>query len=147
MLNKAFWITLFWRQNKHHKYSVFAHTLAVCYQVLKDKNFKMLMAALLHDIGKPFSAFQDENDVLTGEYSFHNHEEFSYQIIKHWPISNYTKNIVRYHYIIRGMQKALQKGQTNKYSRLKKKFDNLDQDFINELKTFMKYDDLGKKSF
>ena len=76
MLNKAFWITLFWRQNKHHKYSVFAHTLAVCYQVLKDKNFKMLMAALLHDIGKPFSAFQDENDVLTGEYSFHNHEEF-----------------------------------------------------------------------
>lgn len=140
-------MTLLVKQNKYHKYSVLIHTLAVCVHAIKDKNFKMIPATLLHDIAKPFSAFQDENDLKTGEYSFHNHEEFSYQIIKKWPISNYTKNLVRYHYIIRGMQKALQKQQHEKYLRLQKRFTKLDQDFIADLKTFMRYDDLGKQSF
>ena len=144
IFGKSFWVTLLIKQNKYHRFGVFRHTIAVFLHNLKDKNYKMLPAALLHDIAKPFSAFQDENDILTGEYSFHNHEEFSYKIIKNWPISEYTKNLVRYHYIIRAMQKATQKNKILKYQRLQRKFDKLDPYFINDLKTFMKYDDLGK---
>ena len=66
----------------------------------------MIVAGLLHDIGKPIIAYQDKEDKITNEYSFHNHEELSYQIIKNWKVSSYTKQLVRYHYLIRGMSKA-----------------------------------------
>ena len=80
-------------------------------------------------------------------YSFHNHEELSYQIIKNWKISTYTKNLVRYHYLIRGMEKAKERNQMGKYKRMKRSYDKLDSSFINELELFMKFDDLAKKSF
>ena len=35
--------------------------------VLKHKQYKMISAAFLHDIGKPIIAFQDEKDKTTGE--------------------------------------------------------------------------------
>lgn len=106
----------------------------------------MLLAGLLHDIGKPYVAFQDEKDKITNEYSFHNHEEISYHLIKNLQITTYTKNLVRYHYLIRGMQKAKEKKLEGKYKRLKRIYDNLDNSFKNDLKIFMKYDDLAKKN-
>lgn len=107
----------------------------------------MIPAAILHDIGKPIIAFQDEKDKTKGEYSFHNHEEVSYQIIKNWKISAYTKKLVRYHYLIRGMSKAKKKNQIGKYNRMRRSYDKLDSTFKKELKLFMKFDDLAKKSF
>ena len=104
----------------------------------------MIPVGILHDIGKPIVAFQDEKDKKTGEYSFHNHEEISYHIIKNWPISDYTKNLVRFHYLIRGMGLAKKRNQVGKYNRMKKFYDKLDDEFIEELKLFMKFDDLAK---
>ncbi|OEU71444.1 MAG: hypothetical protein BA874_00010 [Desulfuromonadales bacterium C00003068] len=144
-LTKTFLKTLFLRQNNYHKYGILKHTLAVTIHALKDKNYKMIPAAIFHDIGKPYVAFQDEKDKQTGEYSFTNHEEISYQIIKNWRMSEYTKELVRYHYLIRGISKAKKKGQEGKYKRMKRSYDNLDENFIEDLKTFMKYDDLGKQ--
>lgn len=146
ILKKEFYITLFLKQNKWHRFSVLVHTLAVVIHTFKAKNYKMIPAAFLHDIGKPFSAFQDEKDKQTGEYSFHNHEELSYYLIKNWRVSSYTKNLVRYHYLLRGMQKAKQREQIGKYNRMKRAFDRLDKNFIEDLKLFMKYDDMAKES-
>jgi len=57
----------------------------------------MLLAGLLHDIGKPVVAYQKEEDIALGEYSFTDHEEMSYLIIKDWKfVSDYTKKLVRY---------------------------------------------------
>jgi hypothetical protein len=71
----------------------------------------------------------------------------SYQIIKKWKISSYTKNLVRYHYLLRGMQKAREKNHFGRYNRMKRAFDKLDGSFVEELELFMKFDDLGKISF
>ena len=80
-------------------------------------------------------------------YSFHNHEEISYHIIKNWKVSEYTKKLVRYHYLIRGMQKAKDRNNIERYNRMKRVFDSLNSNFIKDLKLFMHFDDLGKKSF
>lgn len=147
IFRKIFFITLFLKQNKHHRYGVLFHTLAVCIHLLKFKRYNMLLAGLLHDIGKPIIAFQEEKDIIDKEYSFHNHEEISYHIIKNWYISDYTKQLVRYHYLIRGIQLAKKKGLMNKAKRLEKIFSKLDSQFIKDLEFFMICDDLGKKSF
>ena len=147
VFRKEFFITLFFKQNKYHRFGVLLHTLALVYHTTKHKQYKMIPSAFLHDIGKPIIAFQDEKDKITGEYSFHNHEELSYQIIKNWKISTYTKNLVRYHYLIRGMEKAKERNQMGKYKRMKRSYDKLDLSFINELELFMRFDDLAKKSF
>jgi len=68
ILRKEFFITLFIKQNRWHKYSVFKHTLALTVHAIKHKQYRMLAAAFLHDIGKPIIAFQDEKDKTTGEY-------------------------------------------------------------------------------
>ena len=147
ILKKEFYITLFIKQNKWHKFGVLLHTLAVVFHTFKAKKYKMIPAAFLHDVGKPYVAYQTKEDKITGEYSFHNHEELSYQIIKNWKISTYTKNLVRYHYLIRGMEKAKERNQMGKYKRMKRSYDKLDSSFINDLELFMKFDDLAKKSF
>jgi hypothetical protein len=146
IFRKEFFITLFIKQNKWHRYSVLMHTLAVTYHTFRAKEYKMLTAALLHDIGKPIVAFQDDSDKKSGEYSFTNHEEISYQLIKKTPfISSYSKKLVRYHYLLRGMEVAKKKGKMSKYKRMKRIFDKLDTNFVNDLKKFIIYDDLGKK--
>ena len=147
ILKKEFYITLFIKQNKWHKFGVLLHTLAVVFHIIKSKKYKMIPAGFLHDIGKPYVAFQDEKDKITNEYSFHNHEEISYQIIKNWKVSEYTKKLVRYHYLIRGMQKAKDRNNIERYNRMKRAFDSLNSNFIKDLKLFMHFDDLGKKSF
>ncbi|AXH14690.1 phosphohydrolase [Malaciobacter mytili LMG 24559] len=146
IFRKTFFITLFIKQNKWHYYGVLAHTLALVFHLVKNRQFKMIGAGFLHDIAKPIIAFQDDEDKKTNQYSFHNHEELSFFIVRNWPISLYTKNLVRYHYIIRGMQKAKERNQINKYKRMKRSYEKLDKDFIIDLKIFMKYDDLAKKS-
>jgi len=145
IFSKPFLESLFFTQNKWHQHGVFMHTLRVAYHTLKAGELKMLMAALLHDFGKPSSAFvKDDEDREFGEYSFTDHEERSYQIIKEWPfISDYTKNLVRYHYLIRDIKKS----KTEDYERyeIKKKiWDSLDQEMQKDLETFLVFDDLGK---
>jgi putative nucleotidyltransferase with HDIG domain len=143
--SKPFLITLFFKQNKWHRYGVLIHTLKVVCGVIKDKNYKFLAAALFHDIGKPSVAYQDEEDILVKEYSFTDHEEKSYQIVKNWFfLSNWTKNIIRYHYIIRDLKNSKQKGLISRVQRLEKSWKLLDKEFIQELKCFMIYDDYGK---
>lgn len=142
---KIWLITAFWKQNSHHYHGVIMHTLHVIVVVLKNKEWKMLPAAILHDIGKPKSAFQKPEDVVNNEYSFTDHEELSYQMIKNWPISSYTKNLVRYHYLFRRMSKAKEKG-LSEYDSLKKTWDGLAPDFQRDVKIFQSYDDKGKKS-
>ena len=122
------------------------HTLLVVYHVIKNKKYDMITAAFLHDIGKPLCAYQDDEDVVTGEYSFTNHEEISYQIIKNWFfLSDYTKELVRHHYLRRGMINSKKKNQIGKYNRMRRIFEKLDNKFIEDLKIFLLFDDLAKK--
>ena len=122
------------------------HTLLVVYHVIKNKKYDMIAAAFLHDIGKPLCAYQDDEDVVTGEYSFTNHEEISYQIIKNWFfLSDYTKELVRHHYLLRGMINSKKKNQIGKYNRMRRIFEKLDNKFIEDLKIFLLFDDLAKK--
>ena len=145
IFSKPFLDSLFFTQNKWHQHGVLLHTLRVVYYTLKDGNFKMFAAALLHDIGKPFVAFKkDEEDFEFNEWSFTDHEEKSYQIIKKWPfISEYTKLLVRYHYLIRDIRKS-KKEDLQRYEQKKEIWENLDETLQADLHIFLKYDDLGK---
>ena len=141
----AFLDSLFFTQNLWHQHGVLVHTLRVMYYVLKARKWKFLPAAIMHDFGKPFTAFKkDEEDYTFNEWSFTDHEERSYQIIKNWPfVSTYTKQLVRYHYLIRDIKKS----KTEKYDRyLEKKaiWDSLDAKMHRDLETFLVFDDQGK---
>lgn len=143
--SRPFLDSLFFIQNKWHQHGVLVHTLRVTYHILKAKEFRFFAAGLLHDIGKPFCAFKkDEEDIEFEEYSFTDHEERSYEIIKNWFfISEYTKNIVRYHYLIRDIIKSKEEDYV-RYERKKKIWDSLSEDFKKDLEKFILYDDLGK---
>jgi len=145
IFSKAFWDSLLFTQNKWHQHGVLLHTLRVVYYTLKNGDFKMLAAALLHDIGKPFTAFKkDQEDWDFDEWSFTDHEERSYQIIKNWPfISEYTKKLVRYHYLIRDIKKSKTE-DPKRYQEKKAIWDSLDEALHKDLERFLKYDDLGK---
>jgi len=145
LFSKPFLKSLFFTQNKWHQHGVLVHTLRVTYYILKAGEFKMFAAGLLHDVGKPFSAFKkDEEDFEFNEYSFTDHEERSYQIIKNWSfISEHTKNLVRYHYLIRDIKKS-KKEDLERYSKKQTIWDSLDDNMKEELTRFLHYDDLGK---
>ena len=145
IFSKPFLDSLFFTQNKWHQHGVLVHTLRVTYEALKAGDWKFFAAGLLHDIGKPFTAFKkDAEDYEYDEWSFTDHEERSYQIIKNWTfISDYTKQIVRYHYLIRDIKKS----KTEDYERyLEKKaiWDSLDASMHRDLERFLVYDDRGK---
>jgi predicted HD phosphohydrolase len=144
-LSRAFWDSLLFTQNKWHQHGVLLHTLRVAYYALRDKNFKMLPAALLHDVGKPLCAFKkDQEDWEFDEWSFTDHEELSYQVIKNLPfLSQYTKDLVRYHYLIRDIKKS-QKEDPARYVKKKKIWESLDPSMQKDLATFLEYDDKGK---
>ena len=137
--------SLLFTQNKWHQHGVLVHTLRVTYYCIKGDGFKFLAAGLLHDIGKPFTAFvKDEEDVKYNEYSFTDHEERSYQIIKDCSfISEYTKTIVRYHYLIRDIKKS-KKENLERYAIKKEIWDSLDEELQSDLERFLLYDDKGK---
>lgn len=143
--SKPFLKSLFFTQNKWHQHGVFLHTLRVTYYALKAGDFKFFAAGLLHDVGKPFTAFKkDEEDYEFNEWSFTDHEERSYQIIKNWPfVSEYTKRIVRYHYLIRDIKKS-KKEDLNRYAKKRAIWDSLDENTQKDLGQFLEYDDRGK---
>ena len=144
LFTKPFLKTLFWKQNKHHRHGVLMHTLRVTYYALKNGDYKMIPAALLHDIGKPVVAYQKPEDIEVNEYSFTDHEESSYQIIKEWGfVSDYTKDLVRYHYLIRDIVKHKVK-DPKRYNDKKERWDKLNLQTQKDLEHFLKYDDLGK---
>ena len=143
--SKPFLMSLFFTQNKWHQHGVLIHTLRVVYYTLKSGEFKLFAAALLHDIGKPSTAYKkDDEDIEFNEYSFTDHEERSYQLIKNWSfISDYTKDIVRYHYLIRDIQKS-KKEDLVRYAKKIKIWEKLDDDIKIDLDRFLLFDDLGK---
>ena len=148
ILKAPFWKSLLWAQNRHHKHGVLIHTLKVTMYLIKKKYYRMILAGLLHDIGKPFVAFQDESDLKRDylSYSFINHEEASYQIIKNWNfVSNYTKDLVRYHYLLRDLKLSKAKGKFARYNRLHKIYNKLSNEMKKDLALFLICDDLGKK--
>lgn len=152
---KIFFITLFWKQNKYHKHSVLIHTLLVLWYSILSNKPKFYLAAILHDIGKPFVAAKDEDE---DGYSFTNHEEKSYQMIKNIPfISDYTKNIVRYHYLRRRIIKDSEKLKIGKNSSngdpitkqsvndMIDTYNSFPIEFQKDLRIFMVLDDKAKK--
>ncbi len=141
----AFWNSLLFTQNKWHQHGVLLHTLRVTYECIKAGEWRFVPAGLLHDIGKPFSAFRkDKEDFQFHEWSFTDHEERSYQIIKNWPfVSEYTKNLVRYHYLIRDIKKS-KKENLERFSQKQAIWDSLDDAMHKDLINFLAYDDLGK---
>lgn len=143
--SKAFMKSLFFTQNKWHQHGVLIHTLRVVYHVIKAKDYKLIAAAFLHDIAKPFVAHvKDKEDEEFKEYSFTDHEERSYEIIKNWTfITKYTKDIVRYHYLLRDIEKS-KKEDPIRYERKKKIWDSLDKKIREDLVRFLSYDDLAK---
>jgi len=145
IFSKPFLKSLFFTQNKWHQHGVFVHTLRVTYYCLKGGDYRFFATGLLHDIGKPFSAFvKDEEDKEFNEYSFTDHEEKSYQIIKNWPfISEYTKKLVRYHYLIRDIKKSKYE-DLSRYAVKKPIWDSLEPSLQEDLRQFLIYDDLGK---
>jgi len=144
IFTQSFLKTLFWKQNGHHKHGVLMHTLRVTYYTTINKDFKMIPAALLHDIGKPVVAYQKPEDIPLNEYSFTDHEEKSYEMIKNWKfLSDYTKTIVRYHYLIRDRHKHKTKDPV-RYAEKTEVWKDLTCEIQDDLKRFLKYDDLGK---
>ena len=91
-----------------------------------------------------FDAYQKEEDIALNEYSFTDHEEKSYEVIKNWIIvSDYTKQLVRYHYLVRDIDKHKLK-DSERYKAKKSIWDKLSPEMQVDLMTFLKYDDLGK---
>jgi len=146
LTSKAFWETLLFKQNKWHRHGVFIHTLKVVYQVIKARDYKFLATAFFHDLGKPIVAYRDDDDKKTGEYSFTDHEEVSYQIVKNWPfLSQWSKDMIRYHYLIRDRKNSKKRGNFKRLERLEKAWNSLSPEFIKDLEQFLIYDDKGKK--
>lgn len=145
IFSKPFLDSLFFTQNKWHQHGVLMHTLRVTYNCLKGGDFRFFAAGILHDIGKPSTAFKkDAGDYKYNEWSFTDHEERSYEIIKDWPfISEYTKNIVRYHYLIRDIKKS-KKEDLERFAQKQAIWDTLDEAIQEDLAIFLHYDDLGK---
>ena len=87
------------QNNKWHIYDVFEHILHVVMEV--DNNKCLRLAALFHDIGKPFTYTEDEN--LVGH--FYNHWNKSMEIFKKYQdefnLTNEEKklitNLIYYH--------------------------------------------------
>ncbi len=137
--------TVFWKQNKHHKYGVLLHTLKVVYHVVQKRLYRMIPAAFLHDISKPFVAYQKPEDIPVHEYSFTDHEEESYRMVRNLRgIGKYTKDLVRYHYLLRDMSKCLKRHQIDRYAEKKRIWDNLPANFQQDLRRFQKCDDAAK---
>lgn len=144
IFSKSFFTTLFLKQNGHHRHGVVMHTLRVFYYTLQNRDYRMLSAALLHDIGKPVVAYQKAEDIPLGEYSFTDHEEKSYEIIKNWRfVSEYTKVLVRYHYLIRDISKHKIKDPIRHNEKLRI-WNTLTPQLQDDLRLFLRYDDFGK---
>lgn len=78
------------QQNRHHKYDLFTH----CYKTYElltqvEANSSLLMAALLHDIGKMETKTKNDN----GEYSYYHHANVgTYQLLNEIKLPNDIPN-------------------------------------------------------
>ena len=137
--------SLFFTQNKWHQHGVLVHTLRVTYEIIKAGDFRMIGAGLLHDLGKPSTAFKkDEEDVAFDEWSFTDHEERSFEMIQNWTfVSEYTKNLVRYHYLIRDIKKS-KKEDLERFAKKQAIWESLDDAMKHDLEIFLMHDDAGK---
>ncbi len=88
------------KQRGMHCFDVFFHSLYSC-DAAPSHSYKLRLAALLHDIGKPEAYFINEGD----EIRFHNHEvigaELAESILKRLRFSNeeikYVTHLIRHH--------------------------------------------------
>ncbi|MEA3554639.1 MAG: HD domain-containing protein [Campylobacterota bacterium] len=145
IFSKVFWVTLLIKQNEYHSYGVLLHTLKVTWGAIKDRKYRFIIPALLHDIGKPIVAYQKPKDIPAKTYSFTDHEEKSYLMIKNWFfLSDWSKDMVRYHYLIRDISKCKEENKLERLKRLETSWDKLTPKFKNDLKQFLVYDEYGK---
>lgn len=144
ILSKNFLSSAFYKQNSWHKHGVVVHPLCTVYYAVRFGGKRFFLPALLHDIGKPFCATQKGMDRISSTFSFTKHEELSYLIIKGWPISQRTKDIVRYHFLIRDIEKNRHSKNTSRFNRLSRVWERLDESLKSDLLEFMQYNDMGK---
>jgi len=69
-------------QNKYHRYDVYYHNLYTC-DAATEKDYRIRLAALLHDIGKPYAKKEiKENEKGSKKSVFYNHEIIGATIAK-----------------------------------------------------------------
>ncbi len=78
------------QQNVHHKLNVWEHSMMVVKNLLEmhpemngEKKIIMIMAAIMHDLGKLFSEVRAESKTHPGSISYHGHEQESSEISSH----------------------------------------------------------------
>jgi len=92
------------QQNAHHLLTVWGHTMQVVSNVLKlypdadpEKRITMILAALMHDIGKLYQNVWGESKNHPGSRSYHGHEDESQKIseliLKYLKIEPYVQQV------------------------------------------------------
>ena len=78
------------QQNVHHKLNLWEHTMQVVEKILEqykeaepEKRIVMILAALMHDLGKLYSDIQAPSKSHPGSISYHGHEKESQEIASH----------------------------------------------------------------
>ena len=94
------------QENPNHKLDLWAHTMAVIQGVIDkyrdaepEKRIVMILAALMHDIGKTYTKIWGESKTHPGHRSYHGHEEESAKIVelilKYLKMEPYIKEVSR----------------------------------------------------
>jgi tRNA nucleotidyltransferase (CCA-adding enzyme) len=92
------------QQNPNHKLSLWGHTMSVVSRVLEkyqdaepEKRATMILAALMHDIGKTYKEIWTESKSHAGHRSYHGHEDESAKIseliLKYLKIEPYIQQV------------------------------------------------------
>jgi len=78
------------QENPNHKLNLWEHTMSVVKNILEqyqdaepEKRVAMILAALMHDIGKLYQEVWAESKSHPGHRSYHGHEDESAKIIEH----------------------------------------------------------------
>ena len=78
------------QQNIHHKLNLWEHSMQVVKNLLEmhpemeeEKRIVMILAAVMHDLGKLFSDIKGESRSHPGSISYHGHEKESQEIASH----------------------------------------------------------------
>jgi len=99
------------QKNTHHKLTIWGHTMETLRNVLEkykeaepEKRIVMIMATLMHDLGKLYYDIQGESESNPGSISYHGHEkesqEIAGQILKYLKMEPYIQQVsglARYH--------------------------------------------------
>ena len=78
------------QNNLHHKLNLWEHSMQVVKNLLdmypqmeSEKKIVMVLAAIMHDLGKLYSEIQAESKTHPGSTSYHGHEDESGEIVSH----------------------------------------------------------------